>query len=453
MAVSNVSARTHGNILKIMSLNGIVNNFNEGSPLWDSVKRIAATEGRDMGREARFAVRASAGIGAVGALPVDAGDFKADRQSSATEGTAQYKDYGATISADLTVMSKINSLRDAYSIGDLVDEIELKTDALVRDLTMQALADGTGVRGQALDAGSIASGRITFSFDTASTARGSVTWVEQDDILHAVQTDGTDRAPTLSSGTYDHYRVISVDDDAGTCVIAAESSADAELTVTATNLVAGDYLVRGTTSDTFQDLSSIGSTDYNTLSIEMTGLDSLTEDDSRVVNGITLSGTLGGTRKDVGSSTPLAFKHVQQMMSKLDKRAGTGKYQWETLLMNHDAYDAFVDANETQRQLISSKDNKRGFPTLTYQYAKSSLAFMPDRFMRKQRVYALPNKGALQFKGKEPDFVAPNGGDIFQLDASSSGGYAKKIKAHLFGTGALYCVQPNAIGVIENYAL
>ena len=316
MAVGVITDLTLGNMLKIVSKNGVANNLSEDSAVWENILK-QHVEGDSKGRELRYLIRTSLGSAAGGFLALSGGAYKSGSQASVTEGTAAWKDYGTTIEVEETLIQK--AARDFDSYGKpLVDELDLKVIALSRTLSAAVFADGTGVVGQALDAGSVTANETVFNFDTADTARGFVGWIEEGDEFHTVQTDGTDRTPTLSSGTYSHYVAENIDRDNAQVTLRAKTTTGTDLDVTATNLVAGDYLVRGRTADTFQDLSSIGTTDYNTLSLAFTGLDSLSQDDSRVVNGITLSGNAGGSRQDE-SGNPIDSQAFQKIMSKLMK--------------------------------------------------------------------------------------------------------------------------------------
>lgn len=451
MAVTTVGSNTLGNILKIVSKNGVFNNFSEDSAVWQNILKQHVA-GDSKGRQLRYSIRTTLGSGAVGFLDVTGGAYKSGSAASLSEGIAEWKDYGATIEVDRTVIQK--ALQDFDSYGrPLVEELELKSIALSRVLSASIYGDGTGVLAQALDAGSVSSAKTVMNIDTTTSARGFVGWLEEGDKLHAVNADGTDAAPTVSSGTYDHYVVDAVDRDAGTVTLEARSSADAALDVTATGLTAGDYLVRGTTSDTYQDLSSIGSTDYNSLSFHLTGLDSLSENDSRVVNNITHSGNAGGTRRDA-SGNPIDVQDFQKLMSALMRRAGKGRYKYDQALMAWETYDALIESREVDRRFMSIEDSKRGVRGMGYQHGKNAIMFDPDEFCPKQRVYLVPDKGVLQFHGTDFDFVQPNGSDKFHLrPTGTSAGYDRVTQSFMEGSGALLSVHNAAIGAIENFTV
>ncbi len=447
MAVTTVGSNDLGNMLKIVSKGAVVNNLSEDAAVWYNVLKEYVA-GDSKGRHLRYATRTDFGSGAVGFLTVNGGDYLAGAASTINEGLAEWKDYGATIEVDSTVIEKASQDFDSYG-KPLVEELDVKSIALSRILSASVYADGTGVLAQALDAGSVSGGKTVFNISTVDSARGFVGWLEEGDIVHTVQTDGSDRDPT-TSGTYAYYKIDSVDRDNATVTLEAWQAAAVDV-VTDTNLAAGDYLVRGKKANTFQDLSAISTTDYNTLSLAFTGLDSLTEDDGRVVNNITLTGNAGGSRQDE-SGNPIDSQAFQKIMSKLMRRAGKGRYAYDQSCMAWETYDALVESRETDRRFISYKDEKRGVEGLAYQHGRNAVMFDPDEFCPKKRIYLIPNKAALQFHGTDFEFVMPNGGDKFHLKTGSAAGtYARTTQAFMQGSGAIVSPHNAALGCIHNF--
>jgi hypothetical protein len=448
MAVTQVSANALGTLLKIVSKGGVVNNLSEDAAVWQNIQKNHVS-GDSKGRQLRYAIRTDFGSGAVGFLSTTGGTYLSGDQGALSEGIAEWKDFGATIEVDRTVIEK--ALQDFDSYGKpLVEELDIKSIALSRILSASVYADGTGVIAQAVDAGSVSSGKTVFNVSGVDTARGFVGWIEEGDVLMSVNSDGTDAHPTLSGGTFSHYVVSSVDRDASTVTLEAYNTSNTALVITATGITAGDYLVRGKTADTFQDLSSIGTTDYNTLSFAFTGLDSLSQDDGRVVNNITLTGNPAGTRRDE-SGNPIDSQAFQKVMSALMRRAGKGRYTYDQACMAWETYDALVESRETDRRFISHKDEKRGVEGLAYQHGRNAVMFDPDEFCPKKRIYLIPNKGALQYHGTDFDFVAPNGNDKFHLRPSGGTNYDRVIQAFMEGSGALISTHNAAIGCIHNF--
>ena len=74
MAVTKISDNTLGNMLKIVSKGGVVNNLSEDSMVWQNVKKEHVT-GDAKGRQLRYAIRTALGSGAVGFLDVGTAVF------------------------------------------------------------------------------------------------------------------------------------------------------------------------------------------------------------------------------------------------------------------------------------------------------------------------------------------------------------------------------------------
>lgn len=447
MAAPKVSDLTLGNYLKIVSKGAVYNNLSEDSPAWDFIKK--AKKGPDEGREHRFLLRSAYGAAAAGFVSVDGGAYPTAKQSTISEGTAQYKDFALTVEVERTLIAR--AMSDFSKYGEpLAEELRSKTIALSRILAASLYKDGTGVIAQAADAGSIDDDdRTVFNVSTSDSARGFIGWVELGDKLLPKNADGTAAAPTLSSGTFDHYVVMARDRDAGTITLEARNSSNAALVVTATGITSGDYLYRAI-QDTVSDLSSIGSTDYQTLSEDWVGLASLSEDDGRKVNGITLSGALAGTRRDCDGAA-IDSQDFQKLMSKIMINVGGGRYKYSQAMMAWETLDALVESREVDRRFNSMEDTKRGVKSLGYQHGKNEIIFQADEFCPKKRIYVLPNSDVLQFYGSDFDFVRPEGGAAKFMLTPNSSGHDRKVRAYMEGSGVLVAVHNAAIGCIHNF--
>lgn len=451
MATSKVGDLTLGNYLKIVSKGAVYNNLSEDSPIWDLIKK--KKKGPAEGRELRYLLRSAYGSAAGGFVPVSGGDYPTAQQATINEGTTQYKDFALTVEVERTLIAK--AISDFSKYGEpLAEELRSKTIGLSRILSGSVYGDGTGVIVQALNAGSVvdngSTDRVRFVVDPATTARGFIGWVELGDKLLPKNADGTAAAPTVSAGTFAYYVVVSRDRDAGTVDLQPYDASGTALNATATGITAGDVLYRYTQT-TFADLSSIGTTDYNTLSETWAGLESLSADDGRKVNGITMSGALAGTRKSA-NGLPIDSQDFQQLMSKLMIAVGQGRYKYNKAMMAWETLDALIESRETDRRFNSIQDNKRGVAQLGYQHGKNSLVFEADEFCPKQRIYVMPEGDVVQFHGSDFEFVKPEGGQKFFLkNASSGGGHARSIRAYMEGDGALMSVHSAGIGVLHNF--
>ena len=440
------------NYLKIVSKGAVYNNLSEESSIWDFIKK--KKKGPAEGRELRFLLRDSYGSGAVGFLSQGAtASYPTDHRASINEGTAVYKDFGLTVDVERTLIAK--ALSDFSRYGEpLAEEMETKVIALSRVLSGSVYGDGTGVIVTVLSVSDNAGAeQTTVTLNTTDTTRGFIGWIEPGDKLIAKQTGGSTRNPTVGSGTFDHWAVVSRNRTANTFVIESRNSDGTAIDLTSSDLVAGDVLYRRlqfAAADTGINLGSI--TDHGSVSDIWAGLDSLSQDDGRVVNGITLSGSLGGTRFDAGGN-PIDSQDFQQMMSQLMIAVGTSRYKYEMAMMAWETMDSLIESREVDRRFHNIEDNRRGVKGIGYVHGKNNLMFEADEWCPKTKIYCLPNADVLQFYGSDFEFVQPEGGAKFFLKPDGAGGHNRRIRAYMEGDGALLSVHSAGIGVIRNFTV
>jgi hypothetical protein len=446
-ASSLVSDLTLGNFLKIVSKGIVYNNLSEDSPVWDMIAK--KKKGPAEGRQLRFLLRSAYGADAVGFVPPTNGDYPSAHQATLNEGTAQFKDYALTVEVERTLINK--AISDFSRYGEpLAEEMRAKSIALSRVLSAAAYGDGTGVIVEALDAGSVAAGVVTFNVDETTSALGGIGNVELGDKLVPYDQSGAVSNPSLT-GTFSYYLVTAKDRAAGTVSLVGYNTTGVDGTVTATGLTAADVLYKKNQT-TFQDIANISTNDYNTVSEWFPGLESLAAKDGRVCNGITMSGALGGTHRDA-SGNPIDSQDFQQLMSQVMIAVGQGRYKYSRAMMAWETLDALIESREVDRRFADVKDELRGVSGLGYLHGKNKVMFDADEFCPKQRIYVLPEGDVLQFHGADFDFVQPQPGQKFHLTPSSSGGHARTVRTYMEGEGCLVSVHSAAIGVIKNFTV
>jgi len=444
-----ITALDVGKYLKIVSRGAVYNNLSEDSEIWNRVKKMKA--GPAEGRENRFNLRSGYGAAAVGELPLSGGAYPSAHKSTLNEGTMVFKDYACTIELERTILQK--ALSDMSKYGEpLAEEIRAKTIAMSRLLSYRAYGDGTGAIGEVASSAA-SSNKVVVTLKSTNTCRGFVGWFEIGDKLVMADTAGTAVSPDAATA-YSYMRVDDKDRVANTVTLAAINTSGAQINQSATtNIVAGTlfYRLQQSTNGSIPSVSSI-SADYNTLSESWCGLESLGQNDGRLVNGITLSGALGGTRFDVGG-TAIDSQDFQQAMSQLMIRVGQGRYKYKAPIMAWETLDALVESRETDRRFQSIKDDKRGVEQLGYVHGKNTLIFTPDEFCRKDRIYVLPEGDVLQFYGEDFEWVNPDGkGQKFYLRPNSSG-HDRVVRAYMEGSGAFFAVHPAAILTLHNFTV
>lgn len=452
MAVAKITDDKIGKFLKIVSRGAVYDNLSEDSTAWEMIKRKKVDNA--VGREVRGNLRTGRGASAVGFVPLDGGAFLASHKSTIQESITVFKDYVATIEVPQTLINKALSDPDSYG-RPLAEEIRDKTVALSRMLSYSLFGDGTGVMAtHGSDA--LSSGKVLMTLSALATARGSITWAEESDKWVAATEAGVDVNPTVAAGTFSHYSVVDSDRDTKIVTLEARAADDSVLTVTASNLTAGDVFYRkpqkdrGTISDLTAAGIAAGTTDYNTLSESWVGLRSIVQNDGRLVNGINLSGTTAGTILDLNGAN-LDSHHFQRIMSKLRIKVGKKRYKYDRPLMSYEALDALVEAREVDRRFQSVTDSKRGVQGLGYVAGNDTLVFESDEFVPLDEIYICPEGDALQFFGADFDWVNPNGNGQIFFQKPNGSSYDRAQQAFMEGSGALNCVHYSSIGCIKNF--
>jgi hypothetical protein len=445
--VSKIGDNTLGNYLKVVSQNGVYSQLSEQSTMWSNI--LKRKKGAAEGRELRFLLRSSYGMAAAQFVAVNgAVEYPAAQQATLSECTAYYKDFALTVEVERTLIAK--ALSDMSRYGEpLAEELKCKTIGMARMLSAAVYQDGTGVIGTVLST-SVSGGQLIVTLNTGDTARGHVGWGEYGDKVKLYSTAGAAHAVTVSSGTISYYTIGAIDRVNDKWYINAYDASNTQLSISAANTVtAGDLIYRS--GITPNDTTAISTTaEYGTLSEAFVGLDAITQDDGRKVFGVNLNAPIKGTRFDCGAN-PVDSQHFQQLMSLVKVAVGEGAYKWSNAIMAPEVLDALVESRETDRRFMSVKDNTRGVDGLGYQHGKDRILFETDEYCPKKRVYVVPQGDCLQFRGSDFEFVRPDGGQKFFLRPSTTGGHYRSVRAYLEGSGLIFSVHPQAIGVLHNY--
>ena len=441
---------TLGNYLKIVSKGAVYNNLSEDSPIWDLISK--KKKGPAEGRELRFLLRSAYGSSAASFVSVSGGAYPTAAQATLNEGSADYKDFALTVEVERTLISK--AIADFSRYGEpLAEELRCKSIALSRQLSRAVYGDGTGILGQVSSIDLSAANQATVTLTQTNSAYGFIGWFELGDRVKFADLDGVAATTTNAAN---HWTVVSKDRADGTVTLSFRNSSDVEAAHGgaggANAIAATDVIYRlGTTAQDVNPTSGI--TDYGSASEEWAGLESLSEDDGRTVNGIALTGALAGTRRNAAGN-PIDSQDFQQMMSQVMIAVGQGRYKYNKAMMSWETLDALIESREVDRRFQSIQDNKRGVAALGYVHGKNTLMFEADEFCRKDRIYTLPEGDVLQFHGSDFEFVKPEGGQKFFLTPNSSAdGHKRSIRAYMEGSGVLVSVHSPAIGVIENFTV
>ena len=447
MSAAKVSDLTLGNYLKIVSKGAVYNNLSEDSPIWDMISK--KKKGPAEGRQLRLLLRSAYGAAAAGFVPVSGGAYPNAAQATVNELQAEYKDFALTVEVERTLIAK--AMSDFSRYGEpLAEELRAKSIALSRQLSRAAYADGTGVLGTISSVAAGGTNDAVITLNTANTARGSVGWFEQGDKVQVYENTGV-TAQTINSPavTPDYWVVQSKSRDDNTVTLRPFDSSNVQISYATAGSIGSADLIYRTQQTVRADLSSTVTADYNTLSEDFAGLETLSQNDNRKIHAVNLTGSLGGTRKDADGN-PIDSQHFQQLMSQVMIAVGQGRYKYSRAMMAWETLDALIESRETDVRFTSMKDNKRGVESLGYQHGKNSVMFDADEFCRKDRIFVLPEADVLQFHGSDFEFVKPEGGAKFFLKPNSTG-HDRAIRTYMEGSGVLVSVHSPAIGTIENF--
>ena len=134
--------------LKIYQTNGVYNNLPTQSDLWKYFmkQRVGGAEGRKL----TYLLRTGYGPGAVQNLAINEGDYPAAQRSTLSEATAEYKDFGLTVSVPRSLLHRTGS--DLVQYADpLTEELDAKAIVAARIMSAQTMGDGTGEIGHRHD--------------------------------------------------------------------------------------------------------------------------------------------------------------------------------------------------------------------------------------------------------------------------------------------------------------
>lgn len=403
----------------------------------------------------RFWFQTAYGVAATQVMPIASpGAYPTGQKSEGGEKEAFYKELATTVELEYNLWNMARKSPSKYA-EPLANEIEAKSIGQKRVMCLQLYGDGTGVIGK-VSSQSVTSDVGAVVLATADTDRGFIGWCMEGDLLQARDNDNTAAGTPSVTGTFSYFKVYDVDRVNNTVYLKAYNSSGTALAMTDTGLVAGDYLYRNGQSTLIDDTSITG--DYNLLTENMAGLESLTAADGRNVHSITMSGSSKGTRYTCGGN-PLDASYLQKGLSLVKVRAGEGKYSWKQMLMAPEALDALVEAKEVDRRFTVIDDVKRGGKGFGYVHGNDTLMAVTSEFCPKNRIYCIPEskngKKVLEAHITDFEAVRPAGeGSQFMMRPSAStANHDRFIRAYLEAKGVLVCNHPAAILVVHNFTV
>lgn len=462
MAVSAVSAISPSNILQVLFTQGYNSQFSTASPAWEMMKKIKV---KDTGaRTINYFMYLDPGYAAAQSQPVgtDGADFPVGQVSGSQENTAVLKLQQATVQISRQLVERA-AAGPAYA-KPLEVEIRNKAIVMARIRAMQVMHDGTGVIGEINGAPTDttgANGYVTVTISNATASRGSIGCFQPSDILKAyTQAGAAATAPTVAGGTFYGWKVLSRNRRADTAVLAPVTSNGTRLTLTASALATTNVFYR-IGQATIPNLTSIGTADYGTLTEVLVGLESLSANDGRVVNGVTMSGSTGGTRLACGGAAP-TLGNIGAVLDDAEMETGSGVFKYSRIITSPEGYEQILALNETDVRLQMASD-ERGASALTYVHQSgetaSKLKLVKEEFAAKRRMFLMPDSRTedghqvLEYYGTDVTAVKAGSQQLFLKPGSSAGGYADALQCFTETRGVIVGNRAAALATITDFAL
>ncbi len=451
MVWSNITNLPLGVIAQIHYTNGIRNQISEDFRDWSNIKRKKV--GKNNARSINFLLGRSYGASAI--QPANRGQtnraFPVGQRSGINEYSAVLKE------VDVTVELEYNQWKQAKDgpsyLEPLQKELEDKRIAAEKYMSIMLHEDGTGVIGTVASVGSMAAGLVVVTL--SGTGRGFARHFQYDEIVYSYQTGGTVR--NASTDVSNTYRVVDHDGAANTATLQliTESTGADSTTGSASNLAAGDVFYRNE-----NDIINLGGSipDYNTISANFAGLESLAANDGRVVHGITMSGVTAGSRFNAGSDA-LTLEDVSAALNKAKLAAGETKFKYSQLLMAPETHDFLINDKEESRRFTTVSDDARGGTYFVFKHRNDSLKAEVSEFCRLNRIWMIPEAkskidNVLELHSGDFEAVKASAGqDDFILKPASGGGYSSMMVHYMNTAMCLIATQPNAIAVVEAFTL
>lgn len=458
MAFSPIGNLDLGKYLQIVFTRGAMVQVSKSQREWEMISRMR--DGNPNGRERRFMFINSLGYAAAQtANPALTSSFPAGQKASIAEYTALYKEFDVTVELEYNLWKAASISPEKYA-EPLAKEIELKSIVARRIMGIHLFGDGTGVFGTA-SATISTSSATQVSVTLKAGTRGHVRWFQQGDLFLAKNPDGTAANPTVAAGTFAAYRVKRIDPKNDVVIFEpidatgnVLSIVDAGGGVYDSNIDENDVFYRYG-QKVIPNLASVG--DYGSTTDVIPGLGSLVANDGRLVHGITMDTSAGGTILDLGGSTALSTDALQEGLDEVDMRVGKGEFSYKQAVMSPEARRELILSREDDRRFNTVEDTLRGGKNFGYMHDEDTVLFVPSEFCPKKELYVLPegkqdgNKVISYFGTDFEPVQEPMGSKMF-LKPASSGGHEKNIVMYMGTRGTLVCHRPAAVLKITNWS-
>ena len=469
MAIADVTAKALATTLQIRMEEGYIDLINNDVDDFASVEAMADATGA-ASREIRYALKGSRPVDNAQLVNPGAVEpaFIEGESSDIVEKTAKPKEINVACQFDQAVFARALADPSLVYAGvmdlTIFDQQVNSKEVVLRDY----YGDATGARGTiATDNGTVASNAITYKLYNVSTKPGCPYWIEEGMKLMLVANDGTAVQPAVTSGTSAYIKVTSVDQLSSVKTITAQVYNAAGTLLTLDNTAA--QTSQGTALDcilySYGDLAQgglidrTGITDWGYL-LHMTGLQALSANDGRTIDGTVRSGRYAGTVLDKGDNTPLHFTDFANLLGQLVRKNGADKYDYPMAKCSEEVWNHLINLDEGNK-FLRPMENGRGAVDYYYVRKGQKIKFDSVRFCPDYDVWFEPklkatmagpdasNRAPILFKFTGFDYIqTPDSSSPFEWKVKG-GQRLKVVEAHLQTFGQFVSQQASAIGRIK----
>ena len=401
-------------VLQIMYSNGVYGQISEEHKEYEMIKKMKV--GEEVGRSLNFQIQKDFGPSAIGATTVDEYTFKDHDQPTLEEKSAFMKAKGVTLGISLKLLKR--SAKSPKFENPLKVEVDSKATASKRLLCAEIHKDGSAIYGKVASHTTGSDGdEITIVL--AASRGGEARGIEIGDKLAVKTSAGADAVTNLA-----HVKVVDKDRAANSINVVLSGAA------VAANDLDNDYIFRLSDIDSLPSgatglaaaVTAEGApagVEFDKLSLNLCGFETLFASDGRKVHDITMSGVTKGTEYAVGG-TPISLDDLYGALDKVKIINGGKKSKYTQLLAANETLRSVIDGQEQDRRLNSASDKERGFAGFVYTHNDSKLEMLTTEFVRSDRIWSIPeSKEACIMVGKDyapvelggqKEFMAISGG-------------------------------------------
>ena len=476
MTVNNIDNLNLGSILQIAFSKGI--RF-QGSKDFRDLEAVGKNKiGNQLARELRFMTQGALGVAAVQYRNPGTSNraFPSAQQASITERVARLTEIDVTVELECNIWERAMKTPMKYD-DPVVLEAESKLTAAKRQVASDVWSDGTGIiiqvlsvasttgSGAGVDQSVVTTDESDPVYSTSPTGLGFVGRAQIGDLLLAATIAGVVTNPTVA-GSFYGWKITDRDRKNNTVTLQPVDSSGNPLAMSASNLVATMVFYRvgmplNVGGTAFTDLTAAGlyngTSEWANITDVFPGLEILSNSFGGKVHSVANTGLYKGTRNAAGGAL-LDVPLIHELMDNVKVNVGR-IYDYTSMVMSPEAQRSFIESRETDRRFISATDGDRGTPRFRYHHEDDVLAIATSEFLKKSRVFCLPEGRGDQGKVVEiwgTDFASVKGGpgsNDWYLKPASAGGYVNMMQHFMRSYMTMLSHHNASIAVLTGFTL